>query len=72
MAVVCLGKAWQFKKWPKELFKGVDRGDFVDLFSKVGLLPARGCVWRVGAGRWEGGQPRTGPAPLSERAPLLR
>lgn len=32
VAVFCLGKTWQFKKWP---FKGASSGDMVDTFLKV-------------------------------------
>lgn len=32
VAVFCLGKSWQFKKWP---FKGASSGDMVDTFLKV-------------------------------------
>ncbi|PSC73571.1 parafibromin-like isoform X2 [Micractinium conductrix] len=32
VAVVCLGKPWQFKKWP---FKGAKTGDLVDTFTRV-------------------------------------
>lgn len=32
VAVVCSGKAWQFKKWP---FKGAAEGNLVDTFSRV-------------------------------------
>lgn len=32
VAVLCLGKPWQFKKWP---FKGASSGDMVDTFLKV-------------------------------------
>ncbi|EFN59429.1 hypothetical protein CHLNCDRAFT_56751 [Chlorella variabilis] len=32
VAVICLGKAWQFKKWP---FKGAQSGDLVEAFSRV-------------------------------------
>ncbi|GAB4817648.1 hypothetical protein N2152v2_004694 [Parachlorella kessleri] len=32
VAVFCLGKPWQFKKWP---FKGAGEGDLVETFSRV-------------------------------------
>ena len=32
VAVCCLGKTWQFKKWP---FKGASSGDMVDTFLRV-------------------------------------
>ncbi|KAA6425633.1 MAG: PAF1 complex [Trebouxia sp. A1-2] len=35
VALFCLGKAWQFKAYPKALFPGCDVGDTVALFSRV-------------------------------------
>ncbi|KAL3133393.1 hypothetical protein ABBQ38_007261 [Trebouxia sp. C0009 RCD-2024] len=35
VALFCLGKAWQFKAYPKALFPGCDVGDTVSLFTRV-------------------------------------
>lgn len=53
VAVICLGKPWQFKRWPKEVFAGVDKGDLVDLFSKV-----LGVFLHYNDDRWVGGVQR--------------